>query len=58
MKKFLAAVCILGASFTLSACTAEGEGYKDQAPYASERTAGTPEAQPVAEQVFRASQVK
>jgi hypothetical protein len=55
MKKLLATFCILGSMLALSACTSEGEGYKEEAPYAAERTAGH-EAD--GEQVFRARQVK
>lgn len=61
MKKLLATVCVLGLVAGLAACSSEGEGYKDEAPYAQERTVGAPEqpAEPAkAEKVFRASQVK
>ncbi len=40
MKKFIATACILGTALALSACTTKGEGHYDEAPYASERTAG------------------
>lgn len=58
MKKFLATVCIFGTAVALSACTSEGEGYKDEAPYAVERTAGEAPAEAQGERVFRASQTK
>ncbi len=59
MKKLLATVCILGLAATLSACTSKGEGYKDQAPYASERTVGSQQQSgQKAEQVFHSRQVK
>ncbi len=54
MKKLLALVCALGLVAGLAACSSEGKGYKDEAPYAQERTVGTPEV----EQVFHARQVK
>ncbi len=55
MKKLLATVCILGAAVALSACTSDGKGHKDEAPYSAGRTAGKPDT---ADQVFRARQVK
>lgn len=59
MKKLLATACILGSVVALSACTSEGQGYKDEAPYAVERTAGSQQKGAVeGERVFRASQTK
>jgi len=58
MKKLLATVCILSAAVALSACSSEGEGYKDQAPYAASRTAGSPDTATATEEVFHARQVK
>jgi hypothetical protein len=59
MKKILSTVCILGTAAALSACTAQGEGYRDQAPYSVDRTAGGGhEGDMKSERVFRASQTK
>ncbi len=57
MKKFIATVCFVGLaaglSAGLSACSTDGQGYVDQAPYAEGRTAGSE-----AERVFRETQRK
>lgn len=56
MKKLLATLCMIGSVAALAACSTDGQGYKDEAPYASERTAGG-DVMP-AEHVFSSKQHK
>lgn len=65
MKKLIAAVCILGSATLLSACTSDGEGYRDlQPPYEQGRTVGSspapvkPAPAPAPERTFRKVQMK
>ena len=59
MKKLLATVLVLSSSLTMAACSSTDEGYRDQAPYAEERTAGGEQHAPAkAERVFQKKQMK
>ncbi len=61
MKKVLATLLLVGTVAGVSACTSEGEGYRDEAPYARERTAGGEverEQEVRSERVFRERQTK
>lgn len=55
MKKLVAALCVAGSVMALAACTTDGSGYVDSAPYASERTAG---GAAHSEQVYTSTQTK
>lgn len=62
MKKLIATVCILGSAALVSACTSDGDGYRDlQPPYEQGRTVGNspaPEPAPAPERTFRKVQMK
>ena len=54
MKKLIATVCVLGTVLTLAACSTDGSGHREDAPFATERTAGDVQS----ERVFRRAQSK
>lgn len=57
MKKLVAALCLAGSVVAFAACTTDGSGYVDSAPYASERTAGMGSGAS-AEHVYTGTQTK
>ena len=60
MRKFVVSACMIGTALALAACSSDGEGHVDVAPYSLERTAGHggDASSQEAETVFRSGQRK